>query len=436
MKRLFLLILVTLMSVNPTMATTTIDYFGTVERYKLSNDLTVLLKQVDYAETVSAQMWVRAGSLYEDDSNNGLSHLLEHMIFKGTKKYSGAEINRMIESVGGRQNAATSKDYTNYHVTLPGDHWERSLELLEQMSFEATLPENEFNKERKVVLSELARYRDNPKRLLWLRFIPLLYDDHPYHRTTIGRSEVLKAVTHEQLRAYYNRFYQPSRMTLVVAGDFPPETTKKRIRKLFGDEPGEPFDRVDFPDVTPPEETQIDTRSRDVSQTYGLLGTTGVRLDSGQSITLDVLMEVFGGGEDSRLYEEIVLEKQLASSISASYWTQQETGPIMVRFQSDNNVREILDSIRSVAGEIARGTLEEDELSRAKTSIKTDFIYKAQTPRGQARQLGYWETIGSVDYLEQYVSRLEAIEESDLQDLAQELLLNQGWRGIVFVPEE
>lgn len=418
------------------MASSTVDYFGTVQRYTLSNNLTVVLKPVDYAESVSAQMWVRAGSLYEDDTNNGLSHLLEHMLFKGTDEYSGREINRMVESVGGRQNAGTSKDYTNYHVTLPETHWARSLDLLEQMSFHASLPANEFNKERRVVLSELARYQDNPKRLLWLRFIPKLYDEHPYHRTTIGRRDVLRDVTHDQLTAYYQHFYRPSRMTLVLAGDFPVATAREQIRARFADEPSEAFDPPEFPPVEPPAETRIDTEPRDVSQTYGLLGTTGVGLGDGQSIALDVLMELFGGGKDSRLHERLVLDRELASSVSASFWTQQETGPIFVRFQTEHDHDAVLTEIREVARSLAGGDISEDELKRARTSLKTDFIYKAQTPGGQARQLGYWETIGSLSYLEDYVEKLEAVDRKTLATLAEQLLVDQGWTGIVFVPEQ
>lgn len=434
MKRLMLILLLTL-TVNPLMASTNYEFFGTVERYELPNGLTVVLKPIEHAESVSTQVWVRAGSLYEDGTNNGLSHLLEHMLFKGTEKFPGSEINRMIESVGGRQNAGTSKDYTNYHVTLPADHWERSLRLLEQMSFHGTLPEDEFKKERKVVLSELARYEDNPKRLLWLRFVPLLYDDHPYHRTTIGQRSVLEEVTHEQLVDYYDRFYTPSRMTLVLSGKFPLDKAKGRIEELFDEEESEPFSRPSFPEIEPPSETSIETQPRDVNRTYGLVGTTGVSMGSGQSIALDVLMELYGGGKDSRLYETVVLQKDLASSISASYWTQEETGPIMIRFQTDRDAEAILEEARSVARSLAEGEIPEDEIQRAKTSIKTDFIYKAQTPGGQARQLGYWETIGTLDYLENYVDRLEAVDADTLSRLAEQLLVEQGWKGYVFVPE-
>ncbi len=436
MKRVLILIVILIAGSSPVMAETTYQFFGSVTRYELDNGMTVLIKPMEYARSVSAQVWVRAGSLYENEHNNGLSHLLEHMAFKGTEKYTGKEINHLIEGVGGRQNAGTSNDYTNYHVTLPAPHWKRGLKVLEQMTLHPLFPPEEFNKERRVVLSELARYDDDPQKLLWKRFIPSLYENHPYERLTIGRREVLKQVTLEQLRDYYDTYYTPSRMTLVVAGSFEVPEMKELIRELFADEPSEPFDPPSFPPVSPPASERIEREERDVRQVYGVAGTTGVSVSSAHSIALDVLMQVYGGDETSRLYRNLVREQQLATSISASFWTQQETGPVVVRFRtSRENLDPLIDGIRQQTRNVAREGITKQELKRAKTQIKTDFIYSAQTPEGQANQLGYWETIHHVDYLESYLKRLESITPHQVQDLAREILVDQNWTGDVFVPE-
>lgn len=419
-------------------ASTTYEFFGPVQRYTLSNDMTVLLNPVEHSRSLSAQVWIRAGSSFEDDKNNGLSHLLEHMMFKGTEKYSAKRINHLIESVGGRQNAATSKEYTKYYVTLPAHHWERSLKLLEQMSFHATIPRDEFLKERKVVLSELARYQDNPRRSLWLKFIPQLYGDHPYGRLTIGSRQVLEEVTHDQLKEYYNRYYQPENMTLVVSGKFDEEPVKERIEELFGQEESgsEPVEPPQF-DTNRPDTSNIEREVREANQAYGLIGTTGYPFGSGKTIAIDLLMTLLGGGKDSYLYERLVLEKNLASSVSASFWTLDQSGPLIVRFQTDRqNLDATINAIQKTVRQITNNGISSNELKRAKTKIKTDFIYKAQTAQGQANQLGYWETLGSLEYLEGYVDEIESINTERLERMSKQLLVDQGWKGNVIVPEQ
>ncbi|MFB6344901.1 MAG: M16 family metallopeptidase, partial [bacterium] len=375
---------------------TTYEYFGSAQRFTLENEFTVILKPVEQAKSVSTQLWVEAGSLYEDETNNGLSHFLEHMLFKGTSNYSGAELNRRVESVGDRLNAGTSKDYTNYHVTLPSQHWERGLEILREMGFRAQLPLEEFNKERDVVLSELARYRDNPERLIRLRFAPLLYDGHPYHRSTIGKKDVLQSVSHSQLRDYYEHFYGPSRMSLVVTGDFSMELAKSRIIDFFRDEPNKIRPYADIPEVTPPETTSIQSEPAPVNQSYGLVGTTGVSMSSNRSLALDCLMELLGKGRDSRLHERLVLDEELVSTVSSSFWTQKYAGPVRITFRTEHDTQTVLEAIRSTINDVVEEGISEDELQRAKTSLKSDFVYRAQTSRGQARQLGYWHTIGDL----------------------------------------
>lgn len=436
---LVLFILVTFLwgACSPPMAISSIELYESVEKYTLDNGMSVLLKPIDHARSVSLQIWVQAGSLYETEQNNGLSHVLEHMAFKGSETYTGEQLTELIEGVGGRQNAATSKDYTFYYVTVPSAHWERGLRVLEQIVLHPTFPENEFEKERRVVLSELARYQDNPERLLWKRFIPRLYDDHPYQRLTIGSRKVLKQVTLDQLKEYYRTYYQPSRMTLVVAGQFDSDRVRSSVRQLLADEPSSPFEPPSFPPVEPPRSSRVKREDRSVRQCYGLIGTTGVSVGSDHSEALDVLMTIFGGGQSSRLYRNLVREQRLATSISASYWTQRETGPVLVRFQTEpGDLEPLLKGIHDQARRMIEQGISEEELKRAKTQIRTDFLYSAQTPQGQARQMGYWETISELDYLQNYLERINAVDRGELKSIGRTILLDQNWVGHVFEPND
>lgn len=412
------------------------EFFGPLERYTLDNGLTVLLKPVDHSRSLTAQVWVRAGSAHEDETNNGLSHLLEHMIFKGTERFSGREVNDLVEKAGGRQNAATSKEYTKFYVTLPSKHWERALELLSQMAFHARLPEDEFDKERRVVLSELDRYRDNPRRRLWLDFVPGLYGDHPYGRLTIGTRDVLESVTHAQLVDYYERFYRPENTTLVLAGRFPGDGLEDAVREYFGGSSTLGNDRPerDLPTATP-SGGRIQRRTADVSQAYALLGTVGPEVDSDRAVAMDLLAELLGGSRDSRLYQRLVIDESTASSVSVSFLTLQAGGPLMVRLESDpSRLDEAVESLREISGELASEGVGSDELARAKTSRKSDVTYAAQTASGQATKLGYWENLGELNRLEEYLERLNDVSNEELRELAQKYLREPDWSGALVVP--
>ncbi|MFB6355464.1 MAG: M16 family metallopeptidase [bacterium] len=413
------------------------DFFGPYSITSYENGFDVILKPVDRADTVTSQLWFQAGSVYESDDNNGLSHYLEHMLFKGTDEFERDRINEMIDEVGGRQNAGTSKDYTNYYATLPKTSWERGPRLLEQMGYHALLPEDEFQKERQVVLSELDRYEDDPRKKLWKEFIPMLYEGHPYERLTIGQRDVIEDVTIEQLRDYYKQFYVTNRSGLVVAGGFEPDRARDMVEDLFLDEPAGEQAVHSFSDPVPPESESIRRIQEDVGQVYGMLGTIGYPASDRKSIALDVLMKVYGGSNTSRLYENLVLKEQLASQVSSSFWTQQEPGPVYVQFQtSPDRTDDLLEGIRRETSRIAEDGITREEFDRAKTQIKTQFIYSSQTPSGQANQLGYWHTIDSVEYLNDYIDKIDSITRSDITSVAEEVLADRNWAGVLLTPED
>ena len=418
------------------MKTTTHDFHGPFKRSILDNGLTVLLKPMEFSTAISLQVWVECGSLYETDENNGLSHFLEHMLFKGTEKLTGPEINAIAERLGGNQNAATSKDYTTYYVNLPPAHAEEGLELLHQMTFRARLPEDEFRKERNVVLSELARYHDNPSKRLWQEVIPRLYDDHPYHRLTIGDQKVIEQTSYEQLIDYYDQFYVPERTTVVVAGKFTEEIVRELIQERFGSEPHGDHSTGEFSPVREPTLQQPEVITSDVGHVYATLATTGYPVQSKQSLALDLLMQIMGSGQTSRFYENLVLKQQLATSLSGHFWSQRETGPVMIQIQMNpEQVEKLMEGITVQAKQLLIDGITDEEYNRALTQIKTDFIYSTQTASGFANQLGYWEIIHRVEYLEEYMEALESVGKDLLKKTAREIFAERTWISVFLTPQ-
>jgi zinc protease len=222
-----------------------------------------------------------------------------------------------------------------------------------------------------------------------------------------------------------------------VAGAIDEDSTLKGITETFGNEEGSNGNTLHFPPAMPPREAnQVREMSGDVEHVYGVLGTVGYPVEDDRSIALDVLMKIFGGGQTSRLHENLVLKQQLASSLSASFWTQRETGPVMIHLQTEEDqVEQLVPAIRKEADRIAREGVTDEELSRAKTQLKTGFIYSSQTPTGQANQIGYWHTIENVEYLEDYIERIEEIDRETIQAVADEILVDQNWTGVLLHPD-
>ncbi len=396
---------------------TEFDFLGPLDYYTMDSGLTVILKQIPEARTVSVQSWLRVGSVYENEKNNGLAHFLEHMVFKGTENLSAGRINSIVEEVGGYLNAATSPDYTYYYSTLPASFWQRGLELLEQLVCAPQLQKDDFEKERNIVLSELARYGDNPQKKLWKQFVPRLYKNHPYGRLTIGTSEVLNNVSHQQLLDFYSNYYSPERTIIVVAGDFPAPEVLEKINELFQFK-NEAAEETVFSNPEPPDEDYFEL-TEEIGQLRGLMGTVGLPVESPRTLPLDVVISLLGGSKSSRLYENLVLRKKLATGINASFWLQKEPGPVMIKFRSEEkHLDRLRGEIVNEIEEFRENAVAEEDLQRFKNREKAGFIYSAQTPANQAEQIGYWEAIGHLNFLLDYLSNIEKLTPEQLQDTA------------------
>src|SRR3954463_7531993 len=201
-----------------------------IERYVLPNGLTVLLKRDDAAPVSSVQVWVKTGSIHEGDYlGAGLSHYLEHMLFKGTERRTGREITATVQAHGGYINAYTTFDRTVYYIDLPSEHANVAIDLLADAVLRSTLPADEVTKERDVILREIAMTKDDPDNRLWDAVFSAAFREHPYRQPIIGHRDVFSAVTRDDLNAYYRARYVPNNLTVVVVGDVDLEKTRGAV---------------------------------------------------------------------------------------------------------------------------------------------------------------------------------------------------------------
>jgi zinc protease len=297
-----------------------------VKEVRLDNGFRLFLIERRTLPVVASVLWYSVGSRDELNSETGVSHFLEHMMFKGTPRYKKGEIDLLTSKMGGANNAFTSNDETVYHFSLAADRWETALEIEADRMRRCLLDPAEFLAEKSVVLEELAMGEDDPWRMLHQTVESLAFQVHPYRHPVIGWKEDLERLSHAGMRSYYDRNYGPNRAFLVVAGDIDPERTQARVRELFGALSSSAQERA-----TPLREPEQKGERRAVQRFPGNLSRMAVavrtcRVGEDDDLTLDVVSQVLGGGRTSRLYKRLVQDDELATDVNTQNETRQDPG--------------------------------------------------------------------------------------------------------------
>src|SRR5262249_12174421 len=273
-------------------------------RHVLSNGVRVVIQEDRAGEVVALQLWVKVGSRDELADELGLAHYLEHMLFKGTVTQPAGFIDRDVEGVGGRMNAGTSLDYTYYHMLLPATRALSGIETLADISVNATLEDQALQSEKRVVLEEMRFGEDNPSRFLVRQLYVATFRDHPYGRPVIGRPDVIRALTREQLFAFYRRYYVPQAFTLVVVRAVRRDQVVPRAHRAFARLPGVASPRLPVPTRAAGRDARVDL-TRPVSHAYLAMGWIGPRIDHADMPALDLLVSVLGQTRGSRLTQAL-----------------------------------------------------------------------------------------------------------------------------------
>ena len=210
-----------------------VSFAGECSSYKLDNGQTVVIKEVKDNPIVIIDTWIKTGSINETDENNGVAHFLEHLFFKGTAKHPAKEFDSILESKGAVTNAATSKDYTHYYILIPSNHFELALDLHSDMLLNPLIPRKELEKERKVVIEEIAKTKDKPTNILYNNMVDGFYNIHPYKRQVIGTKEIIETISREQILDFYKKWYTPENMTTVIVGDVDAQKALNLVKTKF-----------------------------------------------------------------------------------------------------------------------------------------------------------------------------------------------------------
>lgn len=401
--------------------------FGVYEK-TLSNGLKVIVKPDRRAPTVVAQVWYKVGSAYEFGGTTGLSHVLEHMMFKGTKKIATGDFSKIIAANGGRENAFTGKDYTAYFQQLEKSRLPISFELEADRMRNLILPEEEFSKELPVVMEERRmRTDDKPRSLTYEQFSATAHTSSPYHHPVIGWMNDLKNMKVADLRAWYQKWYAPNNATLVVVGDVEPEAVFTLAEKHYG--PIKPSDTIPTlkPRIEAPQfgERRI-TVKVPAKLPYLLMGYKVPSINTAkikwEPYALEVLAGILSGGNSARLPKELVRKTQIAASADVGYDLVSRQAGLFIFDAVPSAKYSVADVEKSLYEqiELLKTTLATDkELRRIKAQVVASNVYEQDSIFYQAMSIGTLETVGlpwSVG--EEYVDNIRAVTAEQIQQVA------------------
>lgn len=401
----------------------------------LPNGLKVLIKEVHTAPVFTSQVWYNVGSRNEHNGITGLSHLVEHMMFKGTKKVGKGEFARIIKSKGGMENGGTWCDWTYYYELLSKDHLELALKLEADRMQNALFDPSEFVSERIVVRSELEGYENDPDSLLYQGVIGVAFQAQSYRWPIIGYISDVENVSRDTAYNYYKTYYVPNNATLVIVGDVDTDKTLDLARKYFGSIPKGPEPPKVYTKEPPQYGERRITIRREGNAERVIMAYHIPDMTNPDAYPLMLLDQILAGGKSARLYQAMV-EGQIATSAWSSSGTRRDPGLFMFGATGREGI---------IAAQLEQALLEqvekakaapptEEEVTRAKNQLETYLVFQNDSVSDQGQQLGFFEAEGSWRYLEMLLPKIKAVTAEDIQRVAQQYLTEDQRTVGCFIP--
>ncbi len=407
---------------------------------KLPNGLMVAIQKDDRFPLAALRLYVHAGSAYETPQQAGISHQLEHMVFKGTEKRPKGQVAADVEKAGGYLNAATSFDYTVYLTDMPADKWALGLDILKDMAFHPSLDPQELESEKKVVLAELQRGEDEPGGRLFKRIQALALAGTPYERPIIGYPETIKNFTAEGIRAYIAQHYQPQSMLLVVVGKVDPDKVLAEAARQFGDLPNTKAvtpPAVIAPSALPAKGPLVTVERTPWNKVHLGIAFPAYDQNDARSPALEVLSQLLAGDKTSYFYRVYKYEKQLVDSISAGDYTFERTGLFYISVSlAPDKLEAFWREFNKDLADLSRLTFTQEEMDRAKLNLEDSLYRHKETLGGMASKLGYFLFFGGPEAENNYLAQLKLTDQATLTQLMKDLFRPERLSATVLLPEK
>ena len=404
----------------------------------LPNGLKVILLENHKAPLATFQVWYRVGSRNEEWGKTGLSHMLEHMMFKGTEKVGPEEFSRIVQENGGNDNAFTSRDYTAYFENLSADRIQVSIDLESDRMQNLLLREQDFRTERMVVMEERRlRTEDNPQAYVQEQMEATAFQIQPYHWPTIGWMEDIAHFTLEDLKLYYRTYYNPANAILVVVGDFKKEDLLPKIDKAFGSYPKGAMPNQERDKESPQTGERRIFVKKEAQLPYMVMGYHVPNLREPDSYVLEVIAAILSGGKSSRLYQSLVREKRLVLSVDADHSLLSQD-PSLFYLSADllpgKDVTEVEKALNQEVERLQRERVGEKELEKAKNQLEASFIFGQDSIFYQAMLLAQHEIDLSWRAIDDYIPSIVKVSAEDIQRVAKKYLLPDNRTVGILIP--
>jgi len=391
-----------------------------IRRKNLPGGLRVFTEPLAEATSVSLGVWIRAGSRDEKDEVAGISHLMEHMLFKGTPEMDALGIAQAFEGIGAQENAATGEEYTVLYARFLPEHLGRALDVMSDMILRPTLVDLE--REREVIVEEIKMYEDRPDQLADEYLSSLIFNEDPLGRPIIGSAETVRGVDHTTLDGFHKDSYTGANVFVVAAGKLDPDDVERTVEeKLSGLPEGEPFVREASP--TAPA-SRFHFRFKETEQYHVSMGSMGIPAKSEDRYAMAALNNVLGGGMSSRLFQEVREKRGLAYAVYSYHQGYSDAGAIKTYVGSTTgNVEEAVKVIVEQLGKVMDEAVEEEELARTKQQLKSSTLLALESTSARMNRVGR-SVITGAELLtpEEISARIEAVTAEDISRLAREHL--------------
>jgi len=391
-----------------------------IQTTTLPNGLRIISERMAHVRSVSLGIWIRSGSRREAPHENGISHFIEHMVFKGTKNRSAEEIARSVDSIGGGLDAFTAKEMVSYNTKVLDEHLPLAFDVLADLVLNPLFREEDIEKEKGVILEELKMEVDNPEYLLHEIFSSNFWKDHPLGKPILGTKDTVRAFNQDMLRDYYSRYYTPSNILITAAGNLSHEQLVNLVR--------EPFETSSLngrlgPDIAPVPHARLVFRNKSsLEQTHLYMGVPGYAFPHKLRFACYALNTVLGGGMSSRLFQNIREKQGLAYAVYSELSMYRDAGCMAIYAgTSVESAAKVVDSIVKELREIKENLVPEDELRRAKDHLKGSLMLSLESTSSRmgnlARQEMYFDHFFTLDEM---IQSIEEITAPQLQAIANE----------------
>lgn len=389
------------------------------QMFKLDNGQTVVIQEVKNNPIVTIDTWIKTGSIDEDDSNNGVAHFLEHLFFKGTKTHEPGEFDKILETKGAITNAATSKDFTHYYITIPSKDFDLAMELHGDMMLHPLIPRKEMEKERKVVLEEISKDLNSPAKVMQDNLSAMLYTTHPYKRKVIGRSDVIETITRDQVLNFYNKNYSPSNMVTIVIGDVDTAHALERVKEVFNADYKKQTKNIYIKEA-PLTKQQKKVDYLDTQSGYMVIGFRGTPIDDKDSYALDVLATILGDGRSSVLNQVLKEKKRIAFSVDAGNSTMRDDGIFYISANYEpEKCKQVQDAIFNEITKIQKNGVTDEQINLAKNIIERSTYYSRESITNIATEIGYTMALtNDIKFYDNYLNNIKCVTKEDVKKAA------------------